>query len=120
MIALTADGIYQDCPFTAIRLIDSGEEKREAYPAYTVYELGKMFGGGTVATDKLYTQVQRDLNRGLSFTIVFEPDYLAKHLFYSIANSFTSSQECVDRMDKVPYDESKIAYLSRSKTNQRK
>lgn len=97
-------------PITAIRLIDSGQPQREAYAAYTVYEFGIMFGSGTLAIEKLYTDLQRKMNQGLSMAIVFESDYLAKQLFYSIANNFTTAQECVERMNKVAYDYSKIDF----------
>lgn len=89
----------------ALKIIDDtnkGDKHYKAmdfYPAYSVAELGCMFGGATTSTERLYNNVQRKLNQGLSFAIVFNPDFLAKELIYSIVNGLTTHSDCNNRLN---------------------
>lgn len=92
----------------ALGIIDkANNQKKEFYSAYSVAELGLMFGSATPACERLYNNVQRKLNQGLSFAIVFDADFLANELIYSIVNSFTTVHECNERLKASTFNEEK-------------
>lgn len=66
--------------------------------AFTVAELGVMFGKGTDAASLLYDAVQDQMNRSHSFTIVLSPHFLANCLIGLLETGRITADEVNERL----------------------
>lgn len=66
--------------------------------AFTVSELGVMFGKGTNAASLLYDAVQAQMNRSHSFTIVLSPQFLANCLIGMLETGRIKAEEINERL----------------------
>ena len=69
------------------------------YPAYTVAELGAMFGRGTVAAERLYDAVLNRMNGGVSFTIAYSAEFLATCLIGAIERNLITPEQCATNLN---------------------
>jgi len=73
---------------------------KSTYPAYTVAELGAMFGRDTVAAQRLYDAVLDRMNEGLSFTIAYSAEFLATCLIGAIERNLITPEQCNNNLNK--------------------
>jgi hypothetical protein len=71
----------------------------EHYPAYTVAELGAMFGRDTVAAQRLYDAVLDRMNEGMSFTIAYSAEFLATCLIGAIERNLITPKQCATNLN---------------------
>lgn len=73
-------------------------ETRGNWNAFTVSELGVMFGKGTNAASLLYDAVLDQMNRSHSFTIVLSPQFLANCLIGMLETGRIKAEEINERL----------------------
>lgn len=66
--------------------------------AFTVAELGAMFGSGTRESENLYNAVLSKLNSGNPFNIVFRASFLADYLIWALENKYITAADCNERL----------------------
>lgn len=73
-------------------------DKKAASSAFTVTELSKIFGKGTMEAQLLYDAVQDQMNKSHSFTIAYSPDFMCNCLIGLLQTGRTTAEECNKRL----------------------